>query len=616
MYGVWAARVGQRGGSRRDRRGILLFRSLCAAAALFLTTPAMAADYRSLDGKLDPLVTESLEKSQAAGLSIAVVNAEGVVWSKGYGFADKAQGVRALPDTPYRTSAISGLLTAAEILRRADRGELRLDDPLTAHLPGFSIHSRFGNAKPITIRALLAHHAGLPSQIHKGSVLPAGQQNPATGSLAALQEQMRAAYLAEAPQAHYKASLLGYSLLGRLIEVKDGRPFAQAMETNLLQPLGMSRATFGPGPAVPALAKPHRAGKELGAVELRDRPGSSLIASVNDLAQFVRFTLGGGRMAGGQVLLRPETLKSMFEPQFAGQPLDFGHRHGLGWNIEGVSIPGAGPVAWTGGLYPGYNSFLAVAREQELGVVVLSNDGAAGELTRQLAVKALEAAVGLKLQRPASADAAQALAASTAYRSSNAGDYAGDYLVFGQLVHLEAGDGKLSGDAFGRRFELIPAGNGRFTPQIKVLGSLDVFGLFDRSLPEFQVHTVTIAGRRFGVLEGMPEPYVFERIERRPLPAAWLPRLGKYRCDNQDEAVELKDVRLFTANDMLTVSVKASSKPLAFQDTELQRVLVPLSDDEAIVPGVGAEEGDTLKAFERDGRVSLTFSGYSFSLQP
>lgn len=115
----------------------MLFRSLSAAAALFLTSPAMAADYRSLDSRLDPLVAESLEKAQAASLSIAVVDAQGVVWSKGYGFADKALGVRATADTPYRTSAISGLLTATEILRRADRGELRLDEPLTAHLPGF-----------------------------------------------------------------------------------------------------------------------------------------------------------------------------------------------------------------------------------------------------------------------------------------------------------------------------------------------------------------------------------------------------------------------------------------------------------------------------------------------
>ena len=190
-------------------------RSLCVATALFLAGPALAAGSGGLGSRLDPLVTEALEKSEAAGLSIAIVDAEGVIWSKGYGFADKAHGVRTASDTPYRTSSISALLTATEIMRRANLGELRLDDPLTAHLPGFSIHSRFAGAKPITIRALLANHAGLPSQIHKGNVLPAED----AGGLAGLQEQVRSAGLAEAPQTHFKISAIGYSLLGRLIEV-------------------------------------------------------------------------------------------------------------------------------------------------------------------------------------------------------------------------------------------------------------------------------------------------------------------------------------------------------------------------------------------------------------
>ena len=128
-------------------------------------------------------------------------------------------------------------------------------------------------------------------------------------------------------------------------------------------------------------------------------------------------------------------------------------------------------------------------------MVVLSNDGTAGELTRQLAIKALEQAVSLKLRRPASAEAAHVPAALAGYRSQDLNDYAGDYLVFGQLVHLAASEDKLSGEAFGRGFELIPAGKDRFTPKVKVLGSLDVFGLFDRSLPEFQVRTVNAAGR-------------------------------------------------------------------------------------------------------------------------
>lgn len=71
-------------------------------------------------------------------------------------------------------------------MRRADHGELRLDDPLAAHLPGFSIRSRFAQAKPVTIRALLAHHAGLPSQLLKGSVAVSMSAAEADAGLAAI----------------------------------------------------------------------------------------------------------------------------------------------------------------------------------------------------------------------------------------------------------------------------------------------------------------------------------------------------------------------------------------------------------------------------------------------
>ena len=367
---------------------------------------------------------------------------------------------------------------------------------------------------------------------------------------------------------------------------------------------------------MPALAKPHRAGTELGVVEMRDRPARSLIASAADLAMFIRFALGDGRAPSGQALLRPETIKAMFEPQFAGQPLDFGHVHGLGWNIEGAGIPGAGPLAWMGGIYPGYSSQIVVAREQKLGVVVLSNDGTALGQTRDLARKALELALSVKLQRPIAAEAGPAKAPPVPYPLANLQDYAGDYLVFGRLVHVEAGDGKLSGEAFGKRAELIPTGKDSFMPQIKLLGSFDILGLATHPLPGVTVRSAIAAGRRFAVVEGFPEVHVFERIERRPLPAAWLARLGTYVCDNPDRAIELRDIRLSAPGDVLTLRTAVSSKSLAFEDEEQLRILVPISGDEAIAAGVGADEGDTLRAVERNGRATLTFSGFSFTRVP
>lgn len=428
---------------------------------------------------------------------------------------------------------------------------------------------------------------------------------------------MRAEYLAEAPQSHFKVSGVGYSLLGRVIEVKSGGGFAGAMEAGLLQPLGMTRSTFAPAVPGMAVAKPHRAGKGLAAVETRDRPAGGLITSVGDAAQFVRFVLNDGRASSGQALVKPGALKAMFEPQFAGQPLDFGQSYGLGWGFDAIKVSGAGRVATSGTSFGGYTSLIAVAREPQLGVVILSNDGAAGQVAQQLAQKALELALAAKLRRPAASEADTAASVKpVAYRAANLAEYAGDYVVFGQIVRVAARDDRLRAEVLGRRVELIPTGKDRFAPQVALLGSVDVFGLFNYAPPALSVRVVAAGARRFAVLDGMGQPQAFERIERRPIPASWRARLGSYRCVNPDGVFELTDVALSESDGVLALKAGVSSKPLDFNREQQNLALTPVSDDEAVVTGAGYDQGGTVKAGERDGRATLTYSGFSFMRQP
>jgi CubicO group peptidase (beta-lactamase class C family) len=584
---------------------------LAAACALVVQTGATRAqaDFSRLGDEVDRLASEASGKVGAASLSLAVVGAEGVIWAKSYGFADKDSNIAATADTLYHAGEISMLLTATEIMRRSEHHELKLDDPLTTYLPGFAIGSRFAHGGPITIRALLGHHSGLPSQRIAGAFQP--------GALAGLQEQLHADDLAEAPQTRLKQSLIGYSLLGRVIEIKSGQDFAQAIDAGLLQPLGMVHASFASRAS--AAAKPHVAGKAIATVEARDRPASSLIASASELAQFIRFVLNEGRTPFGETLLRPTTLRSMSEPQFPTVPLDFGHTSGLGWRIEGIDIPGAGRVSWHDGHYPGYASFVAVAPERQLGVIVLSNDQAAARLVVELGRNTLERAVAARLGRAVARPPEPAAPKTVAYSDADLGEFKGDYVVFGQPVHVAPRNGGLSAEVFGRRVDLIPTARNKFTPKVQLLGSIDVLRLFDRALPAVSVRFLAAEGRRFALVEGLPETaeaYAFERIEDRPIPPAWLARLGRYHCDNPDHTIEFGDARLDVEDGLMIFATSIASKPLAQDRQDRRFALMPTSDYQAIVVGVGAGEGGTVRASDRGGRVGLTYSGLSFTRQP
>jgi len=109
-----------------------------------------------------------VDEAGITGLSVALVDDQEMVWSEGFGYADKANGVAATPDTLYMVASISKLFTASAIMQLAEAGKIDIDQPVQTYVPEFSINSRFPEAGPITPRTLMTHHAGLPSDITNG----------------------------------------------------------------------------------------------------------------------------------------------------------------------------------------------------------------------------------------------------------------------------------------------------------------------------------------------------------------------------------------------------------------------------------------------------------------
>lgn len=564
-------------------------------------TPVAVGDYSYLGKYLDWMIRNEMGKAKAAGLSIAIVDGQRVVWAKGYGFSDVEKNIPAMTDTLYRTGSVSKVLTATEIMRRVERGEIALDAPLATQLPGFSIHSRFSDSKPITVRSLLAHHSGLPSDRLQGM----WANDPV--SLSVLEEELRSDYLAEPPQTKYKYSNLDYSLLGRLIEVRSSQDFAPAIQGDLLQPLGMNHSTFGPATTADALiAKPYRASQAVEATELRDRPAGSLISSVTALAHFISFVLGDGKSTTGQTLLRADTLNIMFRPQFPNLPLDFNHNIGLGWMIDGIHIPGVGPVIWHDGEYPGYFSFVAIARESKLGVVILSNDQAGKSFMNKIGEKALELALEAKTGKATNLSEDQpAKTQPVEIHDEHLDRYTGNYVVFGQLTPITLNNGHLSLEALGKHIDLIPITDNKFVPRLRMLGLINI------PMSTLSVRFAEIEGQHFAVLDGLPEPFPFERIEPRKIPSSWTNRVGTYQAENSEPNLVFRNVHLQIEGGMMVASTTLSSK--GYDNYVTRSVLIPVSNDEAVMAGIGNGEGGTIKAVDNHGSTTLIYSGYSFS---
>ncbi|HVM31832.1 MAG TPA: serine hydrolase domain-containing protein [bacterium] len=565
---------------------------------------APGPDYSAAVSSLDAYLRDQVGKDNVKGFSLALVEDGKLLWSQGYGEADPTTHRPATADTLYRLGAVSEIFTSVEALRMVQKGLVGLDEPLAQAVPGFTIHSRFKKTKPTTLRSLLAQHSGLPGFFYRGMWAEPSE------SLADLTADLRDDYLVAAPQTLYRYSYLDFDLLGRMIELKRGEAFADAVQADLLDPLGMTSSSFENDPAMEMrLAPGCRGGNRLEIPHYRDVPAVGMISTANDVAKFLQWVLGGAAPAPAP--LSRENLKRMFEPQFQGLPLDFGQRFGLGWRLSGLEVAPGETTAWRGGEYPGYTSQMAVLPKERLGVVFLSNCNEADKLAGEAVRRALKLMLGAKTGAPVTLEKTKPVMPPVVPLAAEELDrVSGDYSALGQLVRIERQDNHLSAEFSHYRVDLLPVAGGFYVPHLVFLL------LFPIDLPQYPLSFSNTANQSVALLGGLPFVLPLQKITPQPIPDAWKAREGDYAQENPEPMLSFQRIQLTEREGFLTVDMKVSLPAFNLKEQEYRVALLPLSEKEATVPGLFYGDGGTLRA--EDGRegTRVFYSGYWFKKIP
>lgn len=562
-------------------------------------------DYEPAKQYLFALIKEDMAKHDVKGLSIALIDDQKVVWAEGFGYADVANHVPATADTVYRIGSISKVVTATEIMQLAEQGKVELDQAVTAYVREFSIRNRFADSKPITLRALLAHHSGLPSDVLKGMWV----DHPV--SLAEYVSTLREESLASPPQSLYKYSNIDFSLLGRVIENVEHQDFSTVMQQNLLTPLAMADSSFQLTPELERrYARAYRNGKETARLSLRDTPAGGMLSSVNDMSRWLQFVFADGRAQGTQVI-KPETLRAMFEPQFSGLDLDFGHQIGMAWMLSGLSLPGGQLLAWHNGGFPSYQAHLSLLREQKLGVIILTNSEEAKQFITQLGTLVLELAYETKYGAPPpTRDTTKQTPKPMRLTHGDLVRYSGHYAIFnGQLGSITVDGDQLKTSLFDRSFSLHPIRADTFLPKANV-----AFGLISVPIDTLSVRFQTVQGKNVAVLNGLPAPFAFERVLHTAIADVWRKRLGTYQTtDTTDEQFNFKQAELATESGILVFKAVIAPKNGVDPEAKVTYALSVISDHEAVVAGIGNGEGGTVHAIDSGSNTELFYSGFRFA---
>jgi CubicO group peptidase (beta-lactamase class C family) len=277
-------------------------------------------DPKEVEAFVDRFFREKMAERHVPGAVFVLVKDGRITLAKGFGYANREQGVPVVPErTVLQVASVSKLFTATAVMQLAERGRLRLDEDVNRYLKAFQLRQPF--PRPVTLATLLTHTGGFDDRTigtvanTRAEVVPLGTY---------LATQMPACALPPGDVINYSDH--GNSLAGYVVEERSGVPFARYVEQNILIPLEMRHSSFDPAPGLERdLAIGYSYDPARGTFEPVPRryqnaaPAGALVATGTDMAAFLIAHLQAGRYRGTRIL-EEATAREMHRQHFTQHP--------------------------------------------------------------------------------------------------------------------------------------------------------------------------------------------------------------------------------------------------------------------------------------------------------
>ena len=355
--------------------------------------------------RIKPVMQAYVDQRKIAGLSTMIARKGQVVHFQQVGQMDVEANKPMANDTIFRIYSMTKSIVCVALMTLYEQGRFQLADPVAKFIPAFDDLTVLAGdetgepkkvdlARPVTIRDLLTHTAGLTYDFLEDSPVSdlyrqAHLMNNAERTLEELVHELSRLPLAYQPGSRWHYSL-GIDVAARLIEIMSGQPLNQFLQENLFAPLGMIDTGFH----VPA-EKQHRLATMYGLPDVNGpnmtlsklvaawskgfneridvsetypvaksdsfaRGGYGLFSTAWDYMRFAQLLLNQGELAGVRILGRKTVelmhlnyLPAEFLPYKIAEPPAYGYGFGLGsrvlLNVAESGKPGSvGEFGWGG----------------------------------------------------------------------------------------------------------------------------------------------------------------------------------------------------------------------------------------------------------------------------
>ena len=346
-------------------------------------------------------LTEELEnicsREYINGFSVAIVNQDGTLYEKGFGYSDIKASKKYTNNTVQNIASISKTFIGIALLKAQELGKLNLDDPINKHL-SFNVNNPYFPNEQITIRQLATHTSSIkdPSRYEKNGYILKENDN----GVAKVNRNFRSAdekmalniflknilskegkwykkknFLKTKPGEIFEYSNVAAGLAALVIEKATNQSFNEFTNEHILTPLGMSNSGWSFTEV--DFSKHSKLYKdtetELAFYQLVNYPDGGLITSSADLGKYLTELIAGYN--GNGSILNKQSYEELFRPQLTDK--NYNERNESAYNDEynmGVfmGISAQGQIGHTGG-DPGVVTHMFFNTETKIGKLLIVN---------------------------------------------------------------------------------------------------------------------------------------------------------------------------------------------------------------------------------------------------
>jgi CubicO group peptidase (beta-lactamase class C family) len=325
------------------------------------------------------VIQKALSAFFTPGMSVSVVHKGEVVFLEGTGLRDIKQQLDVDAQTYFRLASTSKAFTAAAVGILVDQEKIDWNDKVSQHLPEFQMKDAWVT-REFTVKDLLIHHSGLIGYAGDSMIWP----EPSGFSRSEVVHNLRYLTPSSSFRSEYAYSNVLYITAGQLIAKVSGLSYGEFIEKNIFEPLNMD-CFAGDVPS-------HKLKNAAMSYAHNDERGMYTVPrnSVQEKQQMS--VAAGGIVCNAEsmskwlkALLAPEnlpfsidTLNAMWSPHTILGISDteeewdgtLFNSYGYGWRI--ADMLGYKLISHTGTL-SGYQAYIALIPELDVGVVLLNN---------------------------------------------------------------------------------------------------------------------------------------------------------------------------------------------------------------------------------------------------